>query len=98
MLHPGYCETSSDDMVRNIFAEKHVYGTNHKVDDGEHNTRSAKDSSENTTSNDAGTRSTDSGVSGTRAGRGGYTGWLTGYGPKEGLGGSRRGQRLKECE
>jgi len=100
MLHPGYGETSSDDMVRNNIAEKHEYGTNQKVNDGEHNTRSTDDSSENTTSNDAGTRSTDSGVSGTGAGRRGSTDcWLTGYRAKEGKGGRRRrGRRLKRCK
>jgi hypothetical protein len=98
MLHPGYGETSSNNMVRNIFEENHVFGTNQKVNDGEHKTRSADDSSENTTSNDTGTRSTDSGVGGTRAGRRGSTDRLTRYRAKEGLGGSRRGRRLKECE
>jgi hypothetical protein len=99
MHHPGYGETSSDDMVRNSIAEKHVYGTNQKVNDGEHNTRSADDSSENTTSNDTGTRSTDSGVSGTGASRRGSTDcWLTRIRAKEGKGGSRRVRRLKECE
>jgi len=99
MLHPGYGETSSDGMVRNSIAEKHVYGTNQKVKDGEYNTRNADNSSENTTSNDAATRPTDRGVSGTGASRRGYIGcWLTGYRAKEGLSGSSRGRRLKECE
>lgn len=99
MLHPGYGETSSNDMVRNSIAEKHVYGTNQKVNDGEHNTRSADDGSENTTSNDAATCPTDSGVSGTGAGRrGSIDCWLTGYRVNEGQGGGRRGRRLKECE
>ena len=97
MLHPRYGETSSDDMVRNSIAEKHVYGTNQKVDDGEHNTCNADDSSENTTSNDATTRPTNSRVSGTRAGRRGSTDfWLTGYRVNEGKGGSRGGRRLEE--
>ena len=97
MLHPGYGETSSDDMVRSSIAEKHVCGTNQKVNGGEHNTRSADDSSKNTTSNDPATRPTDSGVGGTGASRRGSTDcWLTGYRVNEGNGGSRRGRRLEE--
>jgi hypothetical protein len=99
MLHLGYGETSSDDRVRNGIAEKHVYGTDQKVNDGEHNSRSGDDSSEKTTSNDAATHSTDSGVSGAGAGRrGSIDCWLIGYRLNEGAGGSRRGRRLKECE
>jgi hypothetical protein len=90
MLHPGYGETSSDDMVRNSIAKKHVYGTNQKVNDGEHNTSSADDSSENTTGNDPATLPTDSGVSGTGTGRrDSIDCWLTGYRVNKGKGGSR---------
>lgn len=97
MLHPGYGETSSDDMVRNSVAEKHGYGTDQEVNDGEHNTRSADNSSENTTSNDTGTRSSNSGAGGTGAGRRRSVDcWLIGYRLNEGTGRSRRGRRLKE--
>jgi hypothetical protein len=68
LLHPGYGETPSDNMVRHSIAEKGVYGTNQKIKEGKHYTGNTDDSSENTTNNNAATRSTDSGVSGTGTG------------------------------
>ena len=58
LLHPGYGETYSDNIVRHSVAEKGVYGINQKIKEGKHNTHSTDDSSEDTTSNDAAARST----------------------------------------